>query len=294
MYLGSNLVKFFYVFLRRILLNSPFIIGVSRQQMNKLNDILLQDRIHHFFGYGQYASDYWFIGMEEGGGNTRHEVDQRLNRWSELSRPELIDNYEFHRNVDSVKGGKQESYARFFTGKRELQKTWKMLIRTLLNIQNPNQQYTKEDIRHYQSQCWGRSNANNCLLDIFPLPSPDSSAWHYHEWSELPFLATKALYKRQLRSMRITALRERIARYAPKVVLFYSQDKKEYMPLWAEIIGDVFEKKEQVWIQSAYNPYFVRAGETQFIITAQPSCVRNNEYWNKVGAIAHRLLAGEN
>ncbi len=33
------------------------------------NDQLLQNFMQRFYGYGTYAGDYWFVGMEEGGGN---------------------------------------------------------------------------------------------------------------------------------------------------------------------------------------------------------------------------------
>lgn len=34
------------------------------------NDPLLADFANKFYGYGNYAGDYWFIGMEEDGGNS--------------------------------------------------------------------------------------------------------------------------------------------------------------------------------------------------------------------------------
>lgn len=45
-----------------------------------LNDALLEKRINEFLGYGNLESDYWAIGMEEGGGNSLSEINQRLNR----------------------------------------------------------------------------------------------------------------------------------------------------------------------------------------------------------------------
>lgn len=34
--------------------------------------------MHHFYGYGNYQADYWFVGMEEGGGDTFDKVSKRL------------------------------------------------------------------------------------------------------------------------------------------------------------------------------------------------------------------------
>jgi hypothetical protein len=33
---------------------------------------------HNFLGYGNLESPIWFIGMEEGGGNTKEEIKSRL------------------------------------------------------------------------------------------------------------------------------------------------------------------------------------------------------------------------
>ena len=36
---------------------------------------------HNFFGYGNLSSNLWFIGMEEGGGNSFTEIETRLSMW---------------------------------------------------------------------------------------------------------------------------------------------------------------------------------------------------------------------
>jgi hypothetical protein len=42
------------------------------------NDPLLQDFMSSFYGYGNFQGAYWFIGMEEGGGDSFEEVSRRL------------------------------------------------------------------------------------------------------------------------------------------------------------------------------------------------------------------------
>ena len=38
------------------------------------DDQVLDEFAHQFYGYGNYDGRYWFIGMEEGGGNSFAEV----------------------------------------------------------------------------------------------------------------------------------------------------------------------------------------------------------------------------
>ena len=34
----------------------------------QFDDLLLDEFAHNFYGYGNYGGQFWFIGMEEGGG----------------------------------------------------------------------------------------------------------------------------------------------------------------------------------------------------------------------------------
>jgi hypothetical protein len=38
--------------------------------MDQFDHTLLTDYINGFWGYGTFSADYWFVGMEEGGGGT--------------------------------------------------------------------------------------------------------------------------------------------------------------------------------------------------------------------------------
>ncbi|MCX6045991.1 MAG: hypothetical protein NT075_12850 [Chloroflexi bacterium] len=264
--------------------------------MTKLKDEILLRRMDEFFGYGRYDSKYWFIGMEEGGGNSIEEVEQRLTQWLALGASELVDNYKFHKALDSFKsrGGviQQGSYAEYFEGNIKTQPTWRKLIRMLLNIEDPSRTYEKEAIKDYQAHSWGQSTSNNCLLDVFPLPSPDVSRWEYDAWSELDFLRTRESYKSALRVKRVAAIRNRIVEYAPKVVTFYSFGS-EYIRMWEELSGCKFEENMRVPIYDKFYAFFQRVGKTLFIVTGQPAYIRSNEYWDNVGKMAHKILAGE-
>ena len=187
------------------------------------DDQLLHTFMHGFYGYGSYQADYWFIGMEEGGGDTVDEVSKRLTVWDQRGRREVEDVAEYHLALGIT-------YP--FAEKAKLQPTWAKLIRVLLSIEG--EAPTKEDVRRYQQQQWARSNGNVCLLELLPLPSPSTSHWLYGQSSQLPDLATRDRYRERWSAIRIAALRQRIAAHQPKAVIFYSFG---YLPYWQAIVG---------------------------------------------------------
>ena len=118
--------------------------------MQLLDKEILRNRLQNFWGFGQYESDFWFVGMEEGGGNEIDEVSKRLRSWKALGSKELVDNYEYHQGIPGYE------YERFFEGNIRLQMTWAKLIRVYLNSENPYKVYTAKDLKAHQSKCWGR------------------------------------------------------------------------------------------------------------------------------------------
>ena len=105
--------------------------------MNK--DNLLETFIHNFYGYGNYQANYWFIGMEEGGGNSIEEINRRLNSWNNRGKFELEDVAEYHFAI---------GIPEHFRDPAKLQPTWNKLIRTLLSAQG--QPGSTDDVREYQ------------------------------------------------------------------------------------------------------------------------------------------------
>ena len=60
------------------------------------NDKQLQEFAQTFYGYGNYHGDYWFVGMEEGGGDSFQDIANRLDAWSKRGKHELEDIVEYH------------------------------------------------------------------------------------------------------------------------------------------------------------------------------------------------------
>jgi hypothetical protein len=70
---------------------------------SNIDDELLDNFVHSFYGYGNFHGNYLFIGMEEGRGKSYQEVSQRLSTWSTRGRRELEDVAEFHRGSHPVR-----------------------------------------------------------------------------------------------------------------------------------------------------------------------------------------------
>lgn len=51
--------------------------------METFNDDDLSQFMKTFYGYGTLSAKFWFIGMEEGGGNSFTEVQARLSAWEQ-------------------------------------------------------------------------------------------------------------------------------------------------------------------------------------------------------------------
>jgi hypothetical protein len=177
-----------------------------------------------FFGYGNLESEVWFIGMEEGGGDSLADIARRLEVWHELKKPSVADLFEFHNRLGIVE---------YFSGTNpKLQATWKMLARYALSYEGVATD--SKSIRCFQANRLGRKNSNNCLLELLPLPSPSTNHWLYSEFTDMPELESRSQYRRIMIPRRIEQLREMIDRHKPTVVVFYG---KTYEAYWMEISG---------------------------------------------------------
>jgi len=233
-----------------------------------LNDSLLQDFMTTFYGSGNYFGDYWFVGMEEGGGNDLDQVANRLNAWITLGKTELVDIHEFHLIID---------YPQYFNDPVKLQKTWMQQARIVLAAKGlPS---STSDVRVYQRDKIGRKTNETCLLELLPLPSPSTKAWNYHLWSDLPFLKDRTTYRSYCAPWRMEHIRSRINEYKPKAVVFMGQGYSQY---WQAISGqnDTYGDKGGFWA--------LISGRTTYVITKHPSAqgVTNN-YFESIGDFLH-------
>lgn len=230
----------------------------------RLNDELLQRFITTFYGSGNYEGQYWFVGMEEGGGNSLDQVAKRINTWHELGETELVDIYKFHIKIN---------YPEYFTNPVKLQRTWMQMARIILVSKGLSTSVS--DIKDYQRDIIGRSKSETCLLELLPLPSPNTATWHYDEWSSLPYLKNRKIYKNLCSPLRCEHLHSQINIYQPKAVVFMGSSYSKY---WQSIMG------HDVVVQDKGGFGAAQLGKTLFVIAKHPAArgIENN-YFENIG-----------
>ncbi len=240
------------------------------------DDQLLEDFMKTFYGYGNYSSDFWFVGMEEGGGNSFADINNRLHDWDRRGRVELEDIAAYHAEI----GGQ-----RFFGPQPKLQPTWNRLIRILLSATGQN--VHTEAVRAYQKDHLGRHLSGNCLIELLPLRSPSLGHWLYAQHSRLPYLTSRAEYTSYRAPLRAVHLQQRIQECKPKAVIFYSVNPS-YMHWWKVIANAPFTTE----LADGERMYIAKTADTIFAITRHPVTQGvKNDYFHHVGKIIASHLA---
>jgi len=230
------------------------------------HDDLFGDFADQFYGYGNYAGSFWFVGMEEGGGKTIEAIAAQLSVWKSRGRRELEDLVTFNADLHEE---------RFFAERPALQPTWNKLIRILLTAEGQDVQ--REHVRLYQRVSLGRPQGANCLIELFPLPSQSANHWIYAEYSRLPQLINREKYSDYYLSARAKHIQERISQYRPAVVVFYSIN-----PLyrkWWECIADTsfsFDRGIEAYLAK-------REGTILLIVSHPASRGLGNDYFHTIG-----------
>lgn len=236
-----------------------------------LDDQLLEAFISGFYGFGSYRAPYWFIGMEEGGGNSFEAVAKQLEVWDRWGRKELLDVAEYAREMNIT---------RWYGDSPKLQPTWKHLMRVALTAEG--RPSDKEAMRQYQTAEWGREHGKVCIVELLPLPAPNISSWLYKDISKLRYLASRKTYRGHVAGSRIAHLRGRIKEHRPKAVVLYGVAYEEY---WKRIAG------VEAWDTSLEGVRFATVGLTLFVPSKHPVAHgATNAYFESIG----RLIARAN
>lgn len=261
---------------------------------NRMDKELLEEFMIRFYGYGKLKSDYWFVGMEEGGGNTIDEVIARVNIWKKFDKPTLLDNREFHKELYEEMG----LSGQFENAWNRYQRTWGGLIKILLNYENVSAP-TLPEVKDFQRRELGRCDSNNCIVELFPLPSPSIKKFHDFKSAgiDIDYLQTRETYKNHFKEERINSLRDLIIENEPKFVLFYSSTP-EYIQYWKIISGASETDFELETIQETdkkkLTARFYKSKTTCFAITHHPTYIGvTNDYFKLIGKRIKEILKAE-
>ena len=232
--------------------------------------------IRKFYGYGNLKSDIWFIGMEEGGGSTLEEVKSRLEVWKAMGAENVVDAYEFHKKITDANG---KNFDFLFRERNPAnQRTWRGLIKLLLAYKA--EKYSEEEIKEKQSAGWGRLNSDNCLLELFPLPSPNANDFKYTEWlGDTNF--NRENYKKENENHRIEGLRKLIKENEPKMVIFYG---KAYGDKYKAIAGLGGSDLEEIKITEKKTAKLFVGIPTSYVFIPHPTAHgMYNPYYQQLG-----------
>ena len=220
-----------------------------------------------FYGSGNYSGDYWFVGMEEGGGNSLDQIQKRIQTWQDLGETELVDIFDFHSGIN---------YPEYFTNPVKLQRTWMQEARIVLA--SKGKPSNTEDVRNYQRDVIGRNNSETCLVELLPLPSPSTADWLYGDWTGISFLRNRETYKDYCLPWRIEHIRTNITKYQPRLVVLCGIS---YIQHWQAIAGKkvVLQKINEFWT--------AKTGNTLYLIVKHPATKGiTNAYFKEIGDFA--------
>jgi hypothetical protein len=236
------------------------------------DDDLLEHYAERFLGHGSPAAHIWFVGMEEGGGGTFHELDQRFRNWD---KRRLAFTYICPRNPED----KQKS--EWFRARPKLQRTWSGLIRIQFGIKGDLG--TLDVIKQYQRDSLCRTG-KECLIELLPLPSPstDPKKWLYNKHSRLPWLSSRSAYQKHLLQRRSEKISGLIRKHKPRAVVFYGL---RYWDWWVMTARAEFKKTRIKRV------FVARSSNTLFSIVPHPVARGlRSDCFLKVGKLLAQLL----
>jgi hypothetical protein len=123
--------------------------------------------------------------------------------------------------------------------KATAQPTWEQLIRVLLIAQGRSD--SPDAILEYQRSKLGAAVGETCLLELFPLPSPNTRSWRYCDWSKLEWLSSRERYQEEMILPRACFLARQIERHRPATVIFYGSTSHR---IWSAIAGGTWRQAE--------------------------------------------------
>lgn len=179
-----------------------------------MNQEWLENYISNFFGFGNLESNWWFIGIEEGGEPTIEEIKRRVETWKEFQNDDdclrVVDIHTFGQKAEL-------GHDSYFEDHANLQSTWNGLIKILNGSQK------NEVRRDFQKEYLGREDSNHCLLELYPLPCKGLSHWKYNQWFDDEIFESEERFKWTVLNSRASTIQDLITQYRPENIVFYGK-----------------------------------------------------------------------
>ncbi len=229
----------------------------------------LQAYMASFAGYGDLRAPLWFVGMEEGGGRDVDELARRVDAWDVRGRQRLEDLAGYHRAI---------GMSRHFAAPFPLQRTWGPLARVLQASRGASTALS--ELRHVQATQLGAHGGGAALLELLPLPAPNTNTWPYAALAKhVPALRDRAAYRTTYQPERLAMLRALMREGRPRAVICYGLG---YWESWTALAGAPL-RPITIGERACY------VGETSgSMLLAVPHPVAHggtNYFWEAVGAV---------
>lgn len=234
--------------------------------MAGIDPALLAAYMERFVGFGSYDAPFWFVGMEQGGGQNVAELAKRLKAWEALGKRDLLDLAEYCAEIKEKRWHGPEA---------RIQPTLGKMIRVVLAARGL--EASADSVKEYQRTEFGRVGKDTLIAELLPLPSRSVGDWIYGEIADLPYLRTREAYRRELRPKRIELLGELIDQYEPRVVVMLGWT---YRDEWNSLARVPLEERDspQPGIR------FAQRGKTQFVVCRHPTAFGvTNAYFAEIG-----------
>ena len=272
---------------------------------------IIENYLYNFYGYGEWNSNIWFLGMEEAGQYAEEKITKFFKK--KYARKDLIDNCKFQ----------YEFTPRFFDYK--IQDTWRPIIMILLYLagekdifvtkeQDPKSfTANKKNICAFQFNHWGRNGSYRCdgirsnaLIEFLPLPISNmkdsifNTVYNYNDFDQV--FKDKNDYKNYCwhqrgKAERLSFIKGQINKYKPELVLAYA---KKFGKEFDKILNKPGHFKE-ILIENYKGTknkaefYYQVETCTLFVLCNQPnSRNQTRQYWvNLAEAIEETLVAAD-
>lgn len=176
-------------------------------------EAMLIEYSNQFKTQGNRDGEFWFLGIEEGGGGSIAEVDSMLDEWDSNGRSEES----VLRDPDNPSLNNQWFGTEKNTGRVNIQKTWGAQIRVLLSMKGLP--CGTEDVRHYQMNAFGLAKGETCLMELLPLPNPGIDKWIYSSLTKDPRFSSREAFVDHVLKTRISRFIELVSRHQPTAVI---------------------------------------------------------------------------
>ncbi|MDQ2680728.1 MAG: hypothetical protein M3Y21_06885 [Candidatus Eremiobacteraeota bacterium] len=219
-----------------------------------------------WYGYGNWAAPYWFIGPEPGMRKDEGEnLFARCEAWENLGHPEMLDCAAHHRMFAHMKYHVRTNRMAIPVGDRSMrpptQAMWRRLIALLLAFKD--ERTDNDAIGDYQCAEWGSEKGETCVAELSALAA-----------NSLAVERDRAAFRRK----RCEHLRMRLLQNTPVFAVMYGlRDQKSY----ETIVGAPFDSTGYAW-----------AGNTLCALVEHPVARpgKPTEWWIEKGVAIRFIL----